>query len=206
MSLHYYLTIPHLDRPSSKLARYSTYSTNTSERENKTPFERWQWVLPRPKAVFLQELCFEDTVQLRPPQKKHNLINDIDKFCCIQKIQASEPGVTWSWSKSPPEKQPVLPARSRPCSFAEALLMFPSLCIFLYFVFLCCCNFIFAKNSCVGCCCFFVCVYILAIAKIQIQKSGKCTLIKYVEVPDQITFIFLALKTQDFWNLTSIWT
>ena len=140
-------------------------------------------------------------------EKKHSLINDIDIFCRMQKkIQTSELGVTWSWSKSPPEKQPVLPARSRPCSFAEALLMFPSLCIFLCFVFLCCCNFIFAKYSCVGCSCFFFCVYILAIAKIQIQKSGKCTLIKYVEILDQITFIFLALKTQDFWNLTSIWT
>ena len=96
-------------------------------------------VLPRPKAAFLQELCFEDTVQLRPPQKKtSSLINDIDIFCCLQK---NPNGVTWSWSKSPPEKQPAVPARSRPCSFAEALLMFPSLCIFFFVAYFFVCIF-----------------------------------------------------------------
>ena len=145
MSLHYYLTIPHLDRPSSKLARYSTYSTNTSERENKTSFERWQWVLPRPKAAFLQELCFEDTVRLRPPQKKNNLINDIDIFCCIQKNPSF-----WCLSPGSPDPGPNLRRRSsqyslqgagpalllRPCWYSLVMYSCLYFCsLYFYFVF-----------------------------------------------------------------------
>ena len=173
MSLHYYLTIPHLDRPSSKLARYSTYSTNTSERENKTSFERWQWVLPRPKAAFLQELCFEDTVRLRPPQKKNNLINDIDIFCCM--LKKSKRGhlilvqISAGEAASGPCKEQALLFCWGPVDVSPIMYIFRLYFCSLHFVFLCRCNFAFAKMQ--------VCWLLLilffysyfGIAKIQMQ-------------------------------------
>ena len=133
-------------------------------------------VLPRPKAAFLQELCFEDTVQLRPPQKNtSSLINDIDIFRCLQKIQMGSP-----------DPGPNLRRKSSQRSLqgaGPALLLRPCWCFphYVFFSFL-----------------LIFCIFILAIAKIQIQKEGEWILIKYIDILHQNTFVFLALRTRDF--------
>ena len=173
MSLRYNLTIHHLDRPSLKLARYFT---NTSEREHKTYFERWEWewVLPSPKAAFLQELCFEDTVQHCPPQKKkHSLINDIDIFCCM--LKKSKRGhlilvqISAGEAASGPCKEQALLFCWGPVDVSPIMYIFRLYFCSLHFVFLCRCNFAFAKMQ--------VCWLLLilffysyfGIAKIQMQ-------------------------------------
>ena len=143
MSLHYYMTIHHLDRPSSDRQILHKYFRKRAENA------LWTMTMSLTKAqssISSGALLWRHCTTSSTSEKKHSLINDIDIFCRMQKkIQTSELGVTWSWSKSPPEKQPVLPARSRPCSFAEALLIFPRyvfLFVFLFFIFLFCIFFL----------------------------------------------------------------
>ena len=141
MSLHYYMTIHHLDRPSSDRQILHKYFRKRAENA------LWTMTMSLTKAqssissgALLWRHCTTSSTS-----EKNNLINDIDIFCCIQKNPSF-----WCLSPGSPDPGPNLRRRSsqyslqgagpalllRPCWYSLVMYSCLYFCsLYFYFVF-----------------------------------------------------------------------
>ena len=147
MSLHYYMTIHHLDRPSSDRQILHKYFRKRAENA------LWTMTMSLTKAqssissgALLWRHCTTSSTS-----EKNNLINDIDIFCCIQKNPSF-----WCLSPGSPDPGPNLRRRSSQYSLqgaGPALLLRPwwcfPRCVFFCILYFCVVVILFLQNTAV---------------------------------------------------------